>query len=515
MSQTHDVSDPSVSRMPHLYNYPSMVPPQSSVPFIPSSAPLPAFFQHNVPPPISTVPYPHTTPPSSPSSVVSYDSQSSDEPRGPPQACIFVASIPEDASEDSVRAHFSEFGVVLKAKVLKDKASRPYAFVQFQDIDAASEALRSTKLFDGRRIRMERAKVNRTLFLAKMNRSMTAQDIREALAPYGNIESVTIIKNHQTNRSKGCAFVKFQFREDALSAFTGLKASGRKWIVEWATSSNDPEALGLDKFSVFIGGLNPAGVTKEMIVHRFGRYGEIESVTLVNKSDDGSLADAMVVGTESAQAAKSAFAFVRYVNPASSIAAIEYENGAEWIDRRLRVQYCESTEMKSKRKQNRQPSPSTIMTYSTMPLLSSTSSDTSEAIPPFGISTISGYGLAGLEHQSQVDLFARASPRPESIDQGHAFGTNIPEERPPLPQQSPQQISVQPLPSVYASGPFAGTTSAGFSQPTWMYPQSPPLARRFTGNPQHGSPPTGPSPFTPQDLPTHSAEPGTTGIWPR
>lgn len=51
--------------------------------------------------------------------------------RGPPQACIFVASIASTTSEEKLQEHFSKFGQVLKVKLMKDKALRPYAFVQF------------------------------------------------------------------------------------------------------------------------------------------------------------------------------------------------------------------------------------------------------------------------------------------------------------------------------------------------------------------------------------------------
>lgn len=36
----------------------------------------------------------------------------------------------------------------------------------------------------------------------------------------------------------------------------------KKWVVEWATSANDPDMLGVDKCSVFVGGLNPNSVTR-------------------------------------------------------------------------------------------------------------------------------------------------------------------------------------------------------------------------------------------------------------
>ncbi len=53
------------------------------------------------------------------------------EPKGPPQACLFVASLSPDTQEDTLHDHFSQYGEVLKIKLMKDRSSRPYAFVQF------------------------------------------------------------------------------------------------------------------------------------------------------------------------------------------------------------------------------------------------------------------------------------------------------------------------------------------------------------------------------------------------
>jgi RNA recognition motif-containing protein len=274
---------------------------------------------------------------------------SNGEPKGPPQACLFVANLqPPEVGEERIREHFGQFGEVLKVKLIKDRSSRPYAFVQFSDVDDATEALKSNKLFDGKRLRVERAKVNRTLFIAKLSRNTTNSGLREQAQKFGPVESVTIIKNHQTNKSKGCGFVKYSYREDAMDAFVGLKNVNHKWVVEWATSTNDPDTLGVDKYNIFIGGLNPDEVTKEAIEAKFVEYGEIESASVINKEDGAD-------GSEEppSPGPRSAFAFVRYTDPSSSAAAIEAENGVEWLGRRIRVQYCESAEMKNKRRQTK------------------------------------------------------------------------------------------------------------------------------------------------------------------
>jgi len=89
-------------------------------------------------------------------------------------------------------------------------------------------------------------------------------------------------------------------------------------------------------------------VTKESLIERFGIYGQFDAITLINRADPSS-PDI----SEDESKPRSAFAFIRYINPGSSSAAIEHENGAEWHDRRIRVQYCESPEMKNKRRQTK------------------------------------------------------------------------------------------------------------------------------------------------------------------
>jgi len=53
------------------------------------------------------------------------------EPKGPPKACLFVASLSEDTTEADLQGLFGKYGEILKIKLLKDHVSRPYAFVQF------------------------------------------------------------------------------------------------------------------------------------------------------------------------------------------------------------------------------------------------------------------------------------------------------------------------------------------------------------------------------------------------
>jgi hypothetical protein len=88
-----------------------------------------------------------------------------------------------------------------------------------------------------------------------------------------------------------------------ISRPQGLKNQFRKWVVEWATSSNDPDALGVDKFNIFVGGLNPHLATKAALEERFAVYGQVEGVTLINRDEDHDLSLGMSLLCAKARAA--------------------------------------------------------------------------------------------------------------------------------------------------------------------------------------------------------------------
>ena len=295
-----------------------------------------------------------------------------------------------------------------------------------QDPQSADACLTSEdQQLDGRRLRIERAKVNRTLFLAKFSLSMTPPELRKIAESYGAVESVTIIKHHPSNKSKGCGFVKYHYREDAAEAFSGLKAKYKKWVIEWATSANDPELLGVSKNVVYVGGLPSNSITETILKNYFSTYGAVEDVSIVHPTqsmikaqqtnstqysplsspnsasssatstsagiganvdlnllqpanllgvapaEGQSLAPAAGSDASSQKAADSptastnpespvpgiktltSYAFVTFTEPTAAAAAIENENGANFQGETIRVQYCETPDMKMRKKMSK------------------------------------------------------------------------------------------------------------------------------------------------------------------
>ncbi|KAL0252018.1 hypothetical protein GEMRC1_001230 [Eukaryota sp. GEM-RC1] len=156
-------------------------------------------------------------------------------------ACLFVANI-ADPDESKIRTVFSKFGPILRIKVLAEKSQRTfYAFVEFEHGQFVDLALKEGKniILDGRLLRTEAAQTNTTLFIARLNRSVSDDDLRTVFSQFGPLEKVTLIWDHVRNCHRGCGFLKFQFREDAIQALANIKKIKKPFIrnavLEWAS----------------------------------------------------------------------------------------------------------------------------------------------------------------------------------------------------------------------------------------------------------------------------------------
>lgn len=61
-----------------------------------------------------------------------------------------------------------------------------------------------------------------TLFVGTLPRTANENELRSVFSVFGVIADVTILRDKMTGLSKGCAFVKFENREQAQSALDNL-----------------------------------------------------------------------------------------------------------------------------------------------------------------------------------------------------------------------------------------------------------------------------------------------------
>ncbi len=81
------------------------------------------------------------------------------------------------------------------------------------------------------------------IFVAKLDYDTQEADLRNAFEAYGEVDSVKIIIDKFTNRSKGFGFVEMNNNEEALAAIEGLNESeldGRRIVVKKSQPKSSP-----------------------------------------------------------------------------------------------------------------------------------------------------------------------------------------------------------------------------------------------------------------------------------
>lgn len=69
-----------------------------------------------------------------------------------------------------------------------------------------------------------------TLYVGNIPYTVSEKDLQSAFSAYGNVESVKIIKDRETGRSKGFAFVEFTSDDEgreAARSMNGYQINGR------------------------------------------------------------------------------------------------------------------------------------------------------------------------------------------------------------------------------------------------------------------------------------------------
>ena len=80
------------------------------------------------------------------------------------------------------------------------------------------------------------------IYVGNMPYSVTEEDLKQAFEAFGQVESVTIIKDKMSGQSKGFGFVEMGSADQAQAAFSGMNGKdlkGRKLNVNEARPRQD------------------------------------------------------------------------------------------------------------------------------------------------------------------------------------------------------------------------------------------------------------------------------------
>ena len=75
------------------------------------------------------------------------------------------------------------------------------------------------------------------IYVGNLNYRIRENDLRNLMEQFGTVDSVKVVKDRETGRSKGFAFVEMQYDDEAKSAIEELNEKdfeGRKMVVKEA-----------------------------------------------------------------------------------------------------------------------------------------------------------------------------------------------------------------------------------------------------------------------------------------
>lgn len=180
---------------------------------------------------------------------------------------LFVGQIPKTMMEDEIKSLFEKFGEVMDVSVIRDKINgnhRGCAFVTFSEANAANESVEAyhdkktlpkmhnpmqvkpAYVFGSNRTNVvsRRPPSEIKLFVGMVPHSATEDDVRELFVKHGTVEEVYILRD-KAGDSRGCAFVRYTSRDEALKAIEELhhkitmEGSPSSLVVKFADSKRE------------------------------------------------------------------------------------------------------------------------------------------------------------------------------------------------------------------------------------------------------------------------------------
>lgn len=186
-------------------------------------------------------------------------------PREPEQLRkLFIGGLSFETTDDSLRAHFEQWGTLTDCVVMKDpntKRSRGFGFVTYSNVTEVDDAMEARPhKVDGRLVEPKRA-VSREdsnkpfahatvkkIFVGGIKDDTEEDHLRDYFTDFGKIDAIEIMVDHKTGNKRGFAFVTFD-DHDAVDRIVIQKyhtVNGHNCEVRKALSKQEMQNTGMN-----------------------------------------------------------------------------------------------------------------------------------------------------------------------------------------------------------------------------------------------------------------------------
>ncbi|KAK3003246.1 hypothetical protein RJ639_018188 [Escallonia herrerae] len=178
---------------------------------------------------------------------------------------LFVGQVPKHMTEAQLLAMFKEFALVDEVSVIKDKATRASRGCCFvicptrEEADKAVDACHNKRTLLGASSPLqvkyadgELERLEHKLFVGMLPKNVSEVEVSALFSQYGTVNDLQILRGSQQT-SKGCAFLKYETKEQAVAAIEALNGKHKMegstvpLVVKWADTEKERQARRVQK----------------------------------------------------------------------------------------------------------------------------------------------------------------------------------------------------------------------------------------------------------------------------
>ncbi|XP_065339373.1 RNA-binding protein 45 [Cloeon dipterum] len=190
----------------------------------------------------------------------------------PPNSRLFIVC-DKHITEKEFQEAFSKFGTIEEIWFVKDKSSgepKGVVYIKFSKTSEAASAMEEMNgscipnhprplkvMIAASREQGSRREVNEEERLLRLfvmvPKSITQKELEEIFSQFGDIDYVSIVKDHETKVSKGFAYIKYHRASHAAKAFEGCDKSFKPVFAEPKPQKSSGPASEPDRFPLQLG----------------------------------------------------------------------------------------------------------------------------------------------------------------------------------------------------------------------------------------------------------------------
>lgn len=179
---------------------------------------------------------------------------------------LFVGQVPKQMSEAELVAMFRGVALVDEVTVIRDRATRVSRGCCFlicpsrEEADKAVTAYHNKRTLPGASSPLqvkyadgELERLEHKLFVGMLPKNVTDAEMIDLFSKYGNIKDLQILRGSQQTSKAGCAFLKYETKEQAVAAIEALngthkiEGSSVPLVVKWADTEKERQARKAQK----------------------------------------------------------------------------------------------------------------------------------------------------------------------------------------------------------------------------------------------------------------------------